>query len=90
MKPQLLDQFKAIKDTLMSNVDTIGRLIQQAQTLSTLAEQIPGTNTAERAAKEKLQEEVKNINASIATLIEQTKHLFELYDKFAEDLFNTK
>lgn len=90
MKPQLLEQFKAIRETLTNNVDTIGRLISQAQTLSQLAEQIPGTNQADKSAKSKLQEEVKRIQESIASLIDQTKRLFELYDRFAEDLFENK
>lgn len=90
MKPHFLEQFKAIQNTLTNNVDTIGRLIQQAQTLSQLAEKIPGTNPAEQKGREELQHEVQQIQESIGILVEQTKHLFELYDKFAEDLFQNK
>lgn len=90
MKKELLAQFKDIKDTLSNNVDTIGRLINQAKSLSELAEKLDGTSQTEIETKQKLQEEVDNIQVTIANLIKQTQMLFELYDKFAEELFTSK
>lgn len=87
MKTEFLSQFKSIKEALDNNVSTIGKLVSQAKTLSEIAEKIDGTSCAEKETKEQLQGEIDEIQQSIAALIKQTQMLFDLYERFADELF---
>ena len=43
MKQELQEQYRAIRANIQNNVDTIGRLIKQAQSLRTLVDSLGGT-----------------------------------------------
>jgi len=87
---QLLQQFKNIKTSLTNNVDTIGLLIKQAESLSAIAEKLSGAKPVEKILKKQLEKEVKNIRETIAKLIKETNNLFDLYYKFGDALFKSK
>jgi hypothetical protein len=65
-------------------------LVQQAKTLSELAEKLDGASSVEISTKKKLTEEIDRIQVSIKSLIEQTDVLFDLYEDFAKTIFNNK
>lgn len=90
MREQLLDQYTMIRKTLVSNVETIRLLIEQAEALSTISEQLNGTSVADQETKDKLKQEVNKMRESISKLIEQTDELFDLYNKSADALFSSK
>jgi ABC-type transporter Mla subunit MlaD len=88
MKQQLLEQYKHIQAILKSNVDTIGSLIRQAESLSLIAENLSGADQASMDTKEQLTTNIDRVQESIDKLITQTQELFVLYDKFADELFS--
>jgi hypothetical protein len=90
MRAEIIDQFNSIRQTLSTNVKTIGMLVEQAKTLSEIAENLNGASSVDEATKTKLKEEIDRIQVSIKSLIVQTDILFDLYEKFAEEVFHTK
>jgi hypothetical protein len=83
MKENLLVQYGSIRETIRSNVQTIGRLIEQAKKLKQLAEQI-----ADNELKASMEEEVRNIDETIASLVQQTERLFDKYEEFVRLAFS--
>lgn len=88
MRTELINQFNSIRQTLSTNVETIGKLITQAKALSEIAENLNGASSVDDNTKERLTNEIDSIRVSIKNLIEQTNTLFDLYEKFAESIFN--
>lgn len=82
MKNDLLIQYGAIRQTIKTNVQTIGQLIQQAENLKKIIESITDAPT-----KASLEQEVKKLQDTIGTLINQTDELFDKYDQFVDTVF---
>ncbi len=82
MKNDLLIQYGAIRQTLKTNVQTIGKLIEQAESLKKMVETV-----ADPKMKLSLEQEVKKVEDTIATLVFQTNDLFDKYDQFVDTVF---
>lgn len=76
-------QYGTIRETIRSNVQTIGRLIEQAKRLKELAEQI-----SDAGLKASVAEEVRNVEETIASLVSQTDRLFDKYEEFVKTAFS--
>lgn len=85
MKDAILQQYTAIRDTIRANVDTIGRLLRQADSLKKIAGDIEDVKI-----KTTLEKQIKDIELTISTLISQTDELFEQYNRFVESIFTSK
>lgn len=72
-----------MRETIRANVQTIGRLIEQAKKLKQLAEQI-----ADAPLKASMEEEVRNIDETIAALVQHTDRLFDKYEEFVKLAFS--
>jgi hypothetical protein len=83
MKDAILQQYTAIRETIKANVDTIGRLLKQADSLKRIAGTLPDEKT-----RTDLEKQITQIEATITTLISQTDDLFEQYNKFVETVFS--
>lgn len=88
MEDQMKKQFSAIKTALDRNLDTIGILLEQAKSLSEIAETLSGKDQSK--VKQQLEEKVKDILKTVAILINQTTDLFNLYNNFAESALRNK
>ncbi|HWY79282.1 MAG TPA: hypothetical protein VNW29_02900 [Candidatus Sulfotelmatobacter sp.] len=88
MEDQMKKQFAAIKEALDRNLDTIGILLDQAKSLSDIAETLSGKDQSQ--VKQQLEEKVKDILSTVANLIKQTTELFTLYNNFAETALRNK
>lgn len=88
MEEKMKKQFIAIKQALDRNLDTIGILLEQAKSLSEIAESISGADQSN--IKFKLEEKVKDILNTVKSLITQTTELFNLYNSFAETALRDK
>ena len=80
MEDQMKKQFATIKSALDRNLDTIGILLDQAKSLSEIAETLSGKDQSQ--VKQQLEEKVKEILKTIAILINQTTELFHLYNNY--------
>lgn len=81
----LSEQYKSIHETIRANAQTIGSLIQQAERLKKLADKL----TDERV-KASMTQHVAEIESTIQLLIQQSDDLFEKYNQFVEQLFQSK
>ena len=88
MEDKMKKQFAAIKQALDRNLDTIGILLEQAKSLSEIAETLSGEDQSK--VKRQLEEKVKDILSTVANLITQTTELFNLYNNFAETALRNK
>ena len=88
MRTNLIRQFNCIRDTILKNVETIKTMVTQVEDLSKLAATLPNAAPGHDDTKSKLETQIKSMNQSISSLIEQTTELFKLYEKFAEELFS--
>lgn len=89
MKNELLIQYGSIRTTIQTNLETIGKLIQQAEELKKIVEKLNGSTdgTGETTVKESLKAQIDDIENTIASLIKQTGDLFDMYNKFVEQVF---
>jgi hypothetical protein len=85
MKDDLLEQYKSIRITIKANVQTIGRLIEQAEGLKKFA-----GGVQEPTVKAELDKQVCNLTNTINQLIAQTDDLFDKYSSFVEGVFTKK
>ena len=85
MKDALIEQYQAIRSTIRANVQTIGRLLEQAEMLKTVVAGIADTE-----AKLNLEKQIAEIETTISSLIHQTDELFDLYQQFVEKVFSHK
>ena len=83
MKNDLLVQYGAIRETIRTNVETIGKLIRQAESLKIIVESV-----AEPKTKQDLSNEISKIEETIGNLIVQTNNLFDKYNEFVEAVFS--
>lgn len=83
MKNDLLVQYGAIRETIKTNVETIGRLFRQAESLKKIVESV-----AEGQSKQDLSSEITRIEETIGNLIVQTNSLFDKYNEFVEAVFS--
>jgi hypothetical protein len=81
MSSDLLKQYKIIRDAIRGNVETIGKLINQAEELH---KTISSIDDEQLELKEKLVEGLQNIRNLIESLITQTDELFDEYNKFIQ------
>ncbi len=88
MRANLIRQFNCIRDTILKNVETIKTMVTQVEDLSKLAATLPNASSGTDDTKTRLEDQIKSMNQSISSLIEQTTELFRLYEKFAEELFS--
>ena len=88
MKTKLLEQYQTIRKTIASNVETIKSLFDHSKTLTELVSGLKESDCSDEIVK-KLEKQIEEINSSINQLILQTDQLFNLYDKFADDLFTS-
>lgn len=82
MKDNLLIQYGAIRQTIKTNVQTIGQLLKQAENLKKIVGDIE-----DPATKASLEQEVKKMEDTVGTLIVQTDELFDKYNAFVETVF---
>ncbi len=85
MKANLVRQYSSIRDVIGKNVETIKIMLRQAEELAEIAQSI--NSSTDPDTKNKLESQIRDINTSIGSLIDQTTELFKLYNKFAEELF---
>jgi uncharacterized protein YoxC len=83
MKQVLREQYRAIRSSIQSNVETIGSLIRQAHNLRDIVNTLNGA-PENKEIKERLESEIDEIEKTIGTLISQTDSLFESYNRFVE------
>lgn len=88
MEDKMKQQFANIKQALDKNLDTIGILLEQAKSLSEIAENLSGEE--QTPIKQQLEEKVQEILKTVSSLIEQTTQLFNLYNSFAETALRNK
>lgn len=86
MKANLIQQYNNIRDTINKNVETIRLMLEQAKSLSAIAESLSEEECAD--TKKRLEEQIALMHQSISSLIDQTTELFRLYDQFAQELFS--
>lgn len=82
MQDNLLQQYRGIRETISANVDTIGRLLEQANKLRMLAETIQ-----DGTVKLSVEKEAASLQNLIEKLIVQTQELFEKYEEFVRKAF---
>lgn len=85
----LNSQYEQIKSTILSNVDTINALVDQAKNLAGLIEKLTDTGV-DVDIRNGLEETLNNITTSIKQLIDQTNDLFDKYQRFVEDTFKNE
>jgi len=68
-----------------SNVETIKKLIDQAENLKKIVE---GLGTGNEEIKRNINEEIAKIENTIGDLITQTENLFDKYNEFVKDVFS--
>ncbi|MFA5133673.1 MAG: hypothetical protein WC459_02615 [Patescibacteria group bacterium] len=85
MQNQLLIQYGAIRAMIGSNVETIKKLIDQAENLKKIVE---GLGTGNEEIKRNINEEIAKIENTIGDLITQTENLFDKYNEFVKDVFS--
>jgi len=78
MENKLIEQYKAIKETIQCNIETIKQLLKQAEQLRTIVEKI--SNNWNNEPKKNLEITIWNIENSISELIKHTNDLFEKYE----------
>ena len=83
MQNDLLVQYGAIRETIRTNIDTIGRLLSQAENLKNIVD-----NVNDSDIKDSLQNEVEKIQNTVGELIVQTDRLFDKYSEFVKSVFN--
>jgi|WetSurMetagenome_2_1015567.scaffolds.fasta_scaffold216973_2 hypothetical protein len=86
MREELFAQYGAIRETIRTNIQTIGKLIQQAQSLKEIVAKI----TDNLQVKTDLEGEINQIEQTIANLIQQTDRLFDSYNEFVKKVFEQK
>lgn len=84
MRDKLLVQYGAIRETMRTNIETIGRLIKQAEALKEIVSKV-----TDDQIKESLSDELGEIEGTIRTLLDQTDRLFDKYDEFVKTLFGS-
>lgn len=72
---------------IKSNVDTIVLLVEQAQGLEQIVNNI-ADNEANSDLKTKLESQIADLRKTIADLVKQTESLFESYDEMVQSAFN--
>lgn len=82
MEDVLLSQYSSIRQTILKNVETIGNLISQAKNLQQIIVTVTDTKL-----KESLEEQIKGINETITSLLDQTSKLFDSYEEFVRTAF---
>lgn len=87
MKSELKQQYEAIRSTILTNVRTIGNLVDQSNKLKELVEKIKDDN-GNSDIKTSLETEIKNIEGSIEKLVSQTETLFDKYSEFVDTVFS--
>jgi len=85
MKNELLIQYGAMRETTKSNIETIGVLVKQADSLKRIVEKIKDSDI-----KDSLSSELKEIEETIAILLNKTDGLFDKYDEFVNTVFKDK
>jgi phosphoribosylaminoimidazole carboxylase (NCAIR synthetase) len=78
---ELSEKYETIRKTVRSNLETIRTLVAQADTITSLIEETP-----DEALRGRLKESVKNLYATIDTLIEDSNKLFDQYLDFANSV----
>jgi len=78
---ELSEKYETIRKTIRSNLETIRTLVAQADTITSLIEETP-----DEALRGRLKESVKNLYATIDTLIEDSNKLFDQYLDFANSV----
>ena len=78
---ELSEKYETIRKTIRSNLETIRTLVAQADTITSLIEETP-----DEALRDRLKESVKNLYATIDTLIEDSNKLFDQYLDFANSV----
>ena len=78
----LLQQYQGIRETILANVKTIGKMVDQAKGLQKIAETIQ-----EGDIKTSVEQQVKNIQNLIDQLIIQTQDFFDKYEDFVRKAF---
>jgi len=86
MREELIAQYGGIRETIRTNIQTIGKLIQQAEALKGLVNRL--TNDTE--IKNSLEKEIEEIEGTIKSLITQTDRLFDSYNSFVAKVFESK
>ena len=84
MKDNLLIQYGAIRETISSNIETIGKLVRQAENLKGIIEKINGSTSSD--IKISLENQITEIEGTIQNLIEQTSKLFDKYNEFVDSI----
>lgn len=85
MREELIQQYASIRETIRANIQTIGKLIEQADGLKQVVDKI-----SEPEVKVSLEHEIKNIEETITLLIQQTDRLFDSYNAFVKKVFSNK
>lgn len=85
MKAHLIKQYESIRNAIGKNVETIKAMLEQADSLSVLAESLSDETAGQ--TKKDLEDQISKMHKSIGLLIDQTTELFKLYDRFADELF---
>lgn len=83
MKNGFQDNYQNIRNLIKNNVDTIIKLVEQAQGLEKIVNSI-SDNAPEKELKQKLEQQISDIRATIAQLVSQTEDLFKSYDEMVE------
>ena len=84
------EQFKSLRNVISSNVETIKKLITQSGQLSIIIDNLKETNEQNEQNKETKESLIalnSQISESITQFLEQTKKLFEGYDKLLDEAF---
>jgi hypothetical protein len=88
MEDKMKKQFKFIKEAVGRNLDTINMLLEQAKSLSDIANTLSDDDHSE--TKCKLEGKVEDLLETVSSLIKQTEELFNLYNDFAETALKNK
>lgn len=86
MKTSIQNNYQNIRNMIKGNVDTIILLVEQAQGLEQIVDNI-GDNEANSDLKKKLEDQIADLRKTIADLVSQTENLFESYDEMVQAAF---
>lgn len=87
MKKNFQGQFKNLGNIIQANVSTLRNLLEQAENLSEIINSL-GDSPVNAPVKMQLEESRRKISESIDSLIDQTKNLFDTYDKMIDEVLN--
>ena len=86
MKTSIQNNYQNIRNMIKTNVDTIILLVEQAQGLEQIVNNI-SDNEANSDLKNKLENQIAELRKTIADLVKQTESLFESYDEMVQSAF---